>query len=457
MRECICVHVGQAGCQIGESSWELFCLEHGISPDGEISQEGEDMVAANGNKIEADSSSFFSETSQAKFVPRSVFVDLEPTVADGIRNGRYRKLFKPENIISGKEDAANNFARGHFTIGKELIDLTMRTIGKLAEASEGLQGFLIFHSFGGGSGSGYASLLSERLKAEYPRKSQLDFSVYPAPRISTAVVEPYNSVFTTHSSMDNVDCSFLVDNEAIYDICTNKLGIDRPNYYSLNQLISQVVSSVTLSLRFKGQLNMDLNEYQTNLVPFPRLHYPLVSYAPFTSRDKSHHEQFSVWDITASCFDPGHLMVKCNPNAGKYLACCLLYRGDVASRDVNASIQTIMTKRTIQFVDWSPAGFKMGLNPQAMRVVPDAQVARTSRSACMIANTTAMVEAWARLNHKFDLMYAKRAFVHWYVGEGMEEGEMAEAREDLAALEDDYKEVLEDGMNGEEFDDEDEY
>merc|ERR1711874_693262 len=114
MRECISVHIGQAGCQIGNSCWELYCLEHGIQPDGHMPSDktfGDDSF-----------STFFSETGA----------------------GTYRRLFHPEQLINGKEDAANNYARGHYTIGKEVVDLVLDRIRKLADQCTGLQGFLLF-------------------------------------------------------------------------------------------------------------------------------------------------------------------------------------------------------------------------------------------------------------------------------------------------------------------------
>jgi len=241
--------------------------------------------------------------------------------------------------------------------------------------------------------------------------------------------------------LEHSDCAFMVDNEAIFDICKRNLDVERPSYTNLNRIISQVVSSITASLRFDGALNVDLAEFQTNLVPYPRIHFPLVTYAPVISAEKIHHENVSVSDITNACFEPGNAMVKCDPRRGKYMAVCLLYRGDVVPKDVSQAIQKVKANRMVQFVDWCPTGFKVGINYQPPTVVPGGDLAKTPRAVCMLSNTTAIGEAWARLDHKFDMMYAKRAFVHWYVGEGMEEGEFSEAREDLAMLENDYRTV----------------
>jgi len=178
------------------------------------------------------------------------------------------------------------------------------------------------------------------------------FKLFSWSQVSTAVVEPYNSVLSTHSLLEHTDVVVLLDNEAIYDICRRSLDIERPTYSNLNRLISQTISSLTTSLRFDGAINVDITEFQTNLVPYPRIHFMLSSYAPVISSAKAYHEQFSVPEITTSVFEPSNMMAKCDPRHGKYMACCLMYRGDVVPKDVNTAVAAIKAKRTIQFVDW---------------------------------------------------------------------------------------------------------
>ena len=91
MRECISVHVGQAGVQMGNACWELYCLEHGLQPDGQLPA---DSASANDDSF----STFFSETGAGKHVPRAVFLDLEPSVIDEIRTGTYRYLLSCSSV-----------------------------------------------------------------------------------------------------------------------------------------------------------------------------------------------------------------------------------------------------------------------------------------------------------------------------------------------------------------------
>ncbi|KAJ3604608.1 hypothetical protein NHX12_029348 [Muraenolepis orangiensis] len=124
-KECISIHVGQAGVQMGNACWELYCLEHGIQPDGQMPSDK--TYGGGGDSF----NTFFSETEVGTHVPRAVFVDLEPTVIDKVRSGTYRQLFNPEQLITGKEDAANNFAQGRYNKGREIIDMVLDRTRKL--------------------------------------------------------------------------------------------------------------------------------------------------------------------------------------------------------------------------------------------------------------------------------------------------------------------------------------
>jgi len=255
--------------------------------------------------------------------------------------------------------------------------------------------------------------------------------VVPSPKVSNAVVEPYNATLSIHQLIENTDSVMCIDNDALHDICNRSLGITNPGYPDLNGLVSSVMSGVTCSLRFPGQLNSDLRKLAVNLIPFPRLHFFLVGSAPLTHKSSADFENLTVTELTQQIFDPSNMMAACDPRRGKYLTASAIFRGRVPTHDVDEQMLKVHQKNSAYFVPWIPNNIKSSvcnIPPQGVEM-----------SATFIANSTSIKALFKRVATQFTAMFRRKAFVHWYLEEGMEEVEFTEAESNMHDLISEYQ------------------
>jgi tubulin beta len=371
-----------------------------------------------------------------------VLVDLEPGTMDAIRSGVHGKLFRPDNFVFGQSGAGNNWAKGHYTEGAELVDSVLDVVRKEAENSDLLQGFQVCHSLGGGTGSGMGTLLISKIREEFPDRMMCTFSVMPSPKVSDTVVEPYNATLSVHQLVENADQVMCIDNEALYDICFRTLKLSNPNYSDLNHLVSQVMSGVTASLRFPGQLNSDLRKLAVNLIPFPRLHFFMVGYAPLTAPNSTAYRNFNVAEITQQIFDAKNIMAACDPRHGRYLTASAVFRGKVSTKEVDQQMLYVQSKNSNYFVEWIPNNIKSS--------VCDIAPAGQKITATFLANSTAIQSLFKRVSDQFQAMFKRKAFLHWYTGEGMDEMEFSEAESNMNDLVSEYQQYQDAGVDEDE-------
>ena len=176
-----------------------------------------------------------------------------PFIDKGLYNLSFPLIFK-----TGQSSAANNWAKGFYTEGSELLESGMDCIRKLAEFCDCVQGFQVAHSLGGGTGSGLGCLLMSKIREEYPDRLLSSFCVLPSPRVSETVTEPYNATLSFHHLVDIADAAICIDNEALYHICSNVLKLKTPTYSELNRLVATTMAGVTTSLRFPGQVIIEI-------------------------------------------------------------------------------------------------------------------------------------------------------------------------------------------------------
>ncbi|XP_063478302.1 tubulin beta-8 chain-like isoform X8 [Symphalangus syndactylus] len=257
MREIVLTQAGQCGNQIGAKFWEVISDEHAVDSAG--TYHGDSHLQLERINV------YYNEASGGRYVPRAVLVDLEPGTMDSVRSGPFGQIFRPDNFIFGQCGAGNNWAKGHYTEGAELMESVMDVVRKEAESCDCLQGFQLTHSLGGGTGSGMGTLLLSKIREEYPDRIINTFSILPSPKVSDTVVEPYNATLSVHQLIENADETFCIDNEALYDIGNNT---------AIQELFKRVSEQFTAMFRRKAFLHwytgegmdeMEFTEAESNM------------------------------------------------------------------------------------------------------------------------------------------------------------------------------------------------
>ena len=480
-RELVCLQVGQCGNQVGCKFWDLALQEH-LQYDAEgrrraPPKDGKATVCLD----DAMSSFFYNKQSRkssgdvidlADVKARAVPIDMEEGVLDGLLKGNLRSLFDRRQCIANSSGSGNNWAVGHVEYGSTCLDEVFEKIRCLAEDCDSLQTFLLLHSLGGGTGSGFGTRILAELEDEYPSIYRFVSAVFPQEN-DDVVTSPYNSMLSLAKLTDHADCVIPVDNQQLAQIAAAssspqrgkkpddlRYSIAQPHtrmggggggggydggsggsvvqqggkkkggtaFDQMNSIVASMLTHLTASMRFPGTLNVDLNEITTNLVPYPRLHFLHSAVAPtFVSRTGATGTRM-VSDLFKQSFDRRNQLLTAPLFKPTYFACCVMMRGEVSISDATGNIDSL--RSSISLADWNQEGFKVG-----MCSVPACE---QPASLLSLTNNSGITQSLKNIEDSFLRLYSVGAHLHHYT-DILEKEEIDDAHATVRSLISDYE------------------
>ncbi|XP_014291061.1 tubulin alpha-8 chain isoform X2 [Halyomorpha halys] len=372
----------------------------------------------------------FRVLKNGEHAPRNLCIDTDPSSIWDLRKND-RVLSTKWNDAHGVESSGGLYPRGMLS---PVADLARNKTRFLLEESDHPSGVVFFYGCGGGTGSGLTTNVSARLFCDNPKLKQVHFVVSPNPgmrALPTSPVESYNFGLMANDMLDMTNCNIMVDNDALYHICAKKARFIKPNYSYVNKLMSMAVLVASSGWRLISSPSVKFEDMPTNLVISPLMKYSVMSLAPIFSYDVYEYDLQTTGDITRELFQPNSYLARCDPQGGA-IAACISYRGEGVSA---VSVSTALGEQTVRggakFVSWMNPSFKVGITPVPL---PCMFGMKLPVSACMLSNTRGLAPHFGEIHHNFSSMLSRKAFIHWYLNEGMEFNEFEESLQNLNSI-----------------------
>ena len=265
------------------------------------------------------------------------------------------------------------------------------------------------------------ALLLEKMEEEYNDKMIQDYSIIPSPNYSVNILEPINSILSLNKMINLSNyLAYVIHNEALYNIFTNQLKIPRPSYDDINSLISSFMSGVSCGIRFPGEQTTNIRKLATNLVPFQPSHFLITSYAPVTPKENLEYQKITVKDLTRQIFDMSNMMVK-SGRSGRYYSAVTIFRGNCSIEEIDKELINYKNKNKdlVYFLESLPCNL--------LTFSCDVPPIGVNQAASFMVNSSAMEGVLNDISEKYEEINRRKAFLHLYTEEGMDEFEFEEA------------------------------